>query len=245
MKKIPFTIIIVGLIDIAFFFPIIWLIAAGAGGIIGVGIYPLSVDISFKNAPENTAYVDLLARIDTVDYVPFTAPPKRYTGYTTDENGKKQATYELLNIDENSGIARLNDDGFVSVSLHHDDAGISIRENGSIYIYTWIGTLPIPSAPNADCSFKAAYVDENGNVLGITDLAEQRYTGSSGYNISADGSGLVLGYPGRPFWVKKLAFYFLLGFEGLTLVCLAVFIVLAIVAKVTKGRELGRERSSL
>lgn len=39
--------------------------------------------------------------------------------------------------------------------------------------------------------FKAAYIDENGNVLGITDTARMKYGCSNPHGLSADGSTLT------------------------------------------------------
>lgn len=242
MKRIPCTIIIVALIDILFFFPVIWVIAAGAAGISFVGVYPLDVELSFKNAPENTAFVDMLVeREGSGKFSEFTEPPKRYTGYTTDENGSARPAYELLDIGGDSEIARLDDNGFVSVAAHYGH--LNILENGSMRLFADDGTLPVPSYVCEDFRAKAAYVDENGNVLGITDLAKQRYNGSRDYTLSADGGSLVLGYPGRPDWFERLMLGILFVIEGRALLELAVFVLLAIRNALVKLLFGKRERS--
>ena len=240
MKKIPITIIIVLLINILFLFPIIWFIAVGIGGINFQSVFPLRIDISAKNVPENTAYVDLLIPMnkDDSNYTAFATPPKICTGKTTSENGRTKRIYNNLNIDENSGIAQLNDDGFMSFSLHNSDSsGITIYEDGNMALSVQVGVLPIPLDPNEDVRVKAAYVDENGNVLGITDIAEQSYKGNGGYTLSANGGRLVLGYPGRAPWVMKMAVCILLAVECASFLLLIVFIVLAIVTAIKKKRK--------
>lgn len=67
MKKLPYSVIIFGFVDILFFFPIIWLIALVLCGISFVYTPPFDLSLSFKNAPENTAYIDLLVEMDTTD----------------------------------------------------------------------------------------------------------------------------------------------------------------------------------
>lgn len=230
MKKLPYAVIISGFADILFFYPIIWLIAAVMSGISFVYTPPFDLSLSFKNAPENTAYIDLLVKTDTdgSKYVPFTEPPRKRNG--TD--------FTPLNIDENSEIATLNDGGYVSWSLHSSDcAGVVIFENGSIRLSTTGYPLPIPGAPDESGAVKAAYVDENGNVLGITELAKSSYAGGSEHVLRANGSSLVLGYPVRPSWVLGTAVVILYAVEGRALAGMSLFIILAVANAVRKARE--------
>lgn len=230
MKKLPYAVIIVGFIDILPFFPVIWLIAAVLCGISFVYTPPFDLSLSFKNAPENTAYIDLLIEIDTIDgrYVPFTEPPRK----------RNDTDFTPLNIDENSEIATLNDGGYISRSLHNSDsAGVLIFENGSMRISTKGYPLPIPGSPNESGAIKAAYVDENGCVLGVTDTARQRYVGGSDHVLKANGSDLVLGYPGRPSWVLGTAVVILYAVEGRALAGMSLFIVLTIANAMRKARE--------
>ncbi|MBD5129315.1 MAG: hypothetical protein HDT43_05270 [Ruminococcaceae bacterium] len=238
MKKLPYTVIIVGFIDVMFFFPIIWLIAVSLCGISFVSPPPSYLRLSFKNAPENTAYVDLLVEMDTDDskYVQFTEPPRKRTGTTPDGS----AVYETLNIDENSAVTTLNDDGLVSFSLHcGESTGVLILDNGSMQFTTRNYFMPIPGVPDDDARIKAAYIDKNGNVLGITDLAKSRYVGGSDYVLKADSDRLVIGYPGRPSWVSKTAVIILFAVEGRALAGLIVFIILTIATAVKRNRERG------
>lgn len=237
MKKLPYAVIIVGFIDIMFFFPIIWLIAVSLCGISFVSPPPSYLRLSFKNAPENTAYIDLLVEMDTGDsvYVPFTEPPRKRTGTSPDGS----AVYETLNIDESSAVTTLNDGGLVSFSLHYSEStGVLILDNGSMLFTTRNYFMPIPGVPDEDARIKAAYVDKNGNVLGITDAAKSRYVGGSGYVLRVDGDRLVIGYPGRPSWISKAAVVVLFAVEGRALAGLALFIVLAIVSVCKPAKKL-------
>lgn len=96
MKKLPYSVIIFGFVDILFFFPIIWLIAAVLCDISFVNTPPFDLSLSFKNAPENTAYIDLLVEMNTDDigYVPFTEPPRKRAG----------TNFTPLNIDESGNV---------------------------------------------------------------------------------------------------------------------------------------------
>lgn len=240
MKKLPYTVIIVGFIDILFFFPIIWLIAVSLCGISFVSPPPSYLRLSFKNAPENTAYIDLLVEMDTDDsvYVPFTEPPRKRTRTSPDGS----AVYETLNIDESSAVTTLNDGGLVSFSLHYSEStGVLILNNGSMLFTTRNYFMPIPGVPDEDARIKAAYVDKNGDVLGITDVAKSRYVGGSDHVLRVDGNRLVIGYPGRPSWVSKTAYVILFAVEGRALAALALFIVLAIVSACKPAKKLSAD----
>ena len=226
MKKLPSTVIIVAFIDILFFFPILWYIAALLSGINFFSVYALGVEISYKNAPEGTAYVDILLEDGEYDFKDFTFPPKRYA-----EDG----SFELLNVDGESGIARLNSDGLVSAASHY--GMLYIREDGSVYLSSNTGTLPIPDDMREDFRYKAAYVDENGNVLKIIEHGKMRYNGKRDFTLAANGDSLVLGYPGRPAWFVRLMLGILYVVEGGALAGLAIFIILAIVSAARGKRE--------
>lgn len=233
MKKLSFTVIIVGLIDFLFFFPILWDI----GFFIwdpGFGVSDrLNMEISFKNAPENTAYVDLLIKIDADDprLAPYDLSPKVYRARKKD-NGHGYG-YEPMNIDENSEIARFNDEGYVSFIMHgFGGYDITVYEEGRIIL---------SSAGGFYGDFKAAYVDENGNVLKITEPASQKYNGSDHYTLSANGDRAAFARPGRANWAEAAAIYGMFIIEGAAFLALIVFIVLAIVAAVKRKFE--RRRS--
>lgn len=229
MKKLSFTVIIVGLIDFLFFFPILW----------GIGFFiwdpgcfasdKLNIRISFKNAPQNTAYVDLLIKIDADDprLAPYDLSPKVYRAQKKEDGHGYD--YEPMNINENSEIALLNDDGYVSFIMHGfggDD--ITVYEDGDIIIYS-------PHGLHGD--FKAAYVDENGNVLKITEPAKQGYNGSGHYTLSANGDRAAFANPCRPEWAEMTVYFGAYIIEGAAFLALIVFIILAIITAVKRKRE--------
>lgn len=229
MKKLSFTVIIVGLIVFLFFFPILWYI----GFLIwdpGCFFYDCSyMKISFKNAPENTAYVDLLIKIDADDprLAPYDLSPKVYRARKKD-NGHGY-DYEPMNIDENSEIALLNDDGYVSFIMHgFGGYDITVYEDGRIIL---------SSAGGFYGDFKAAYVDENGNVLKITEPAKQKYNGREFYTLSANGDRAVFANSCRPEWAEMTVYFGAYIIEGAAFLALIVFIVLAIVAAVRRKLE--------
>lgn len=166
---------------------------------------PYMPELEWSNAPENTAYIDILVKMDTDDenYVDFTVPPKRMTERYI-ENGTTKYRYENLPIDENSEIAQFNGDGWVSLSLHHKGSGgIAIWTNPVLCLdccYDKDGLKEKSDRTYCDIRkiskdygrFKCAYVDENGNVLGITGKSGKSYNTSEPYAVIADGDNVTL-----------------------------------------------------
>lgn len=77
-------------------------------------------------------------------------------------------------------------------------------------------------------AFKAAYIDESGNVLGITETARMKYGDSKPRGLSADGSALTFITGSVADWqmaVILIAFFL----EPLAVFVLIVMIILAII----------------
>ena len=203
-----------------------------------------SPDISVENAPENTAYVDILVKLPEnseyyVDFAEWEEPPKKLIGYEEVTrpvyNGKLEPTsktrtytepvYEELSITPDSEIARLNADGFVSLSIHYANSkGFS---GTSLYLdHGWIND--IREIKKRYGKFKAAYVDENGNVLGITKASRTRYEPQEPSSFSADGDKLVFTKWGVSPPVLVLMFVSFFG-APTAVVLLIVCIVLGII----------------
>lgn len=159
--------------------------------------------VMYENAPENTAYVDILVKLPegSEDYVDFA-----------------EWKYKEVSIAPDSEIAKLNDDGYVSLSVHYagcegfSDSYLRLDNYGS----------EITTIKKRYGSFKAAYVDENGNVLGITKKARTRYDPQKPSSFSADGDTLIFtiwdGSPLQYFFIFVLSFGELLAIIAL-IVC--------------------------
>ena len=194
-----------------------------------------STDISFENAPENTAYVDILVKLPMdseyyVDFVDWEDPPQlHFLGYKEVTEGNTtyhKPTYEkALTITPESEIARLNDNGYVSLSIHYANSkGFS---GTSLYLdHGWIND--IREIKKRYGKFKAAYVDENGNVLGITKASRTRYEPQEPSSFSADGDKLVFTKWGVSPPVLVLMFVSFFG-APTAVVLLIVCIVLGII----------------
>lgn len=87
-------------------------------------------------------------------------------------------------------------------------------------------------------AFKAAYVDENGNVLGVTEAARMRYGNSTAPRLSANGDKLEYFTGDIADWqAAVLLVVFLL--EPLAVAALIVMVVLAVI---NSAREAAAER---
>ena len=159
-------------------------------------------ELKFSSAPEGTAYIDPLVKLDTGDehYDEFTAPPmKAVPAY--DEYDGRDWVWQYLNVNENSEIAQLCEDGFVSLSLHYTPRGVLIFElNERTYLDFdgWENDRNIDRIFDRFGGFRAAYVDENGNVLGITEPAVRVYDTILPTALIADGNTLTFRAHGIP-----------------------------------------------
>lgn len=77
-------------------------------------------------------------------------------------------------------------------------------------------------------AFKAAYVDENGNVLGVTEAARLRYGNSTAPRLSANGDKLEYFTGDIADW-QMAVLLIVFSLEPLAVVSLVVMIVLAVI----------------
>jgi hypothetical protein len=142
------------------------------------------LDINYYNAPEGTAYVDILVKTDSSDenYTEFNAVPQELT-YSG--NDMFLTDGDPLDIDENSEIARYNEDGYMSLSLHSADVwffDLNKNKNNHLMLHCNFHDLYKKYG-----EFKLAYVGEHGEVLGVTKKASHRYDSVNESAIVADG----------------------------------------------------------
>lgn len=190
--------------------------------------------ISIENAPEGTAYLDILVKMkpssnNYVDFAEWEMPPKIITGWSEeayivqDKDGNEHSETKLepiwkeLSITPDSEIARYNDNGYVSLSVHlkefkgfysyaHSDQTVTHRliwdgMRGDLYLTKLIKQYG---------KFKAAYVGENGEVLSVTGKSSVRYKHFDQCEFSANGNELALTIWGDPAWkwlLLALSFY--------------------------------------
>lgn len=173
------------------------------------GVY---LRVERMNAPKETAYVDILIKMDDEDpnYVDFTRPPRQFEG----EIIGGQEEYIDLPITRESEIAKWNEDGYVSLTLHHKDVQ-ELRvdewyENGEGSFVATHGRLDIYGSFRMNIyakysNVKVAYVDEDGKVLKVTDKSKIKYMGhNTSDNIVVDGDSVVFEIGEAAPWVALL-----------------------------------------
>ncbi|MBQ9899177.1 MAG: hypothetical protein IJM44_06970 [Ruminococcus sp.] len=167
---------------------------------------PYTVEISFSGAPEGTYYVDLLVKMDSSDehYTDFNAPPQCFVRrYNAGGNTHFDYT-DLPGITSDSGIAKYNTDGYVSLLCHYSGAGMTIYDSeynrDKFHNYDMFAKLSIPhehgypdfiGISDKYGAIRAAYVGKDGNVLGVTKKAETDYDFHEPYAFITDGDKLT------------------------------------------------------
>lgn len=124
--------------------------------------------------PEGTFYIDLLVEMDQND-----------SNYTAFNENMKDNSY----MNKDFQIASYNEEGYVSFSMHNKLCESFILDDGRVS-----SSLKVSDITCNDLfrkyKIKAAYVDKDGNVLGVTDTAKS-VSDSNGYSFTAKGSELV------------------------------------------------------
>lgn len=166
--------------------------------------------MEFSNAPDGTAYMDILIKMDEndEDYVQFTS------------------AVPYSDIDEDSEIAKLNDDGYISMSLHYKyTESLKISHGGGEYNLITVTRYDFLYVNKNYGDFKVAYVDESGHVLGITNPAKTTYIEDESFAFLADGDSLVFIRDGSD---PRNAPWFLLKILGILLLIGVGFVVLIV-----------------
>lgn len=144
-----------------------------------------------KNSPEGTFYVDLLVKMDNTNenWTDFTRQPQKVEGEMITD----------IPIGADSDIAKYNEDGFVSFAFHSTQVKDLRFERDLVYM-----DLKCEAQEVFDTNtIKAAYVDENGKILDITDIALADQAMMTPYTLSANGHNATLISPGLPEETKK------------------------------------------
>lgn len=170
------------------------------------GVY---LRVERMNAPKETAYVDVLVKMADEDpnYVDFMMPPKRFEGQYID-GGREE--YVELPITRESEIAKWNEDGYVSLTLHHKDVReFKISKSYEKEDGSYIATIEKLDVNGRDIyakynKFKVAYVDEEGNVLKVTEKSKIKYIGDNSDYLVVDGDSVVFEIGEAEPWIALL-----------------------------------------
>ena len=187
----------------------------------GMTVFAWNVDtlhqsIELENAPEGTAFADILVKDKKHD---------KYAADFNEENGK------LLGVDKDCGLAKYDKDGYTSMLLCHNCAVFESSEQ----THTVLKLKEENSTLfNHFRSIKVAYCDKDGNILGITNEVKikKSFWGMPAYNIAANGSSLTCDVNNGPP-------YFMLVLLPAAFTVLAVIIITVVVtAKLSKKARL-------
>lgn len=143
------------------------------------------------NAPEGTLYVDLLVKMDNTHehWKDFTQSPKKKF---REEDG--DWNYEGIDIGEDSDIAKYDTDGFVSFAFHNDLCKQLYFEDDTVYMLLECNAEDVFD----NYTIKAAYVDESGKILDVTDIALSDQAMYTPYTLRANGHNATLISVGIP-----------------------------------------------
>lgn len=176
--------------------------------VVPLGAYALDFDpqrleIQKKSVPEGTYYVDVLIKLDKSDpdYCEVSAynVPLCHVRYEYPSDGGAAEVAQSLDITEKSQIAQYCEDGYVSMSLHYRwvesyviwDSEYNEQPGGHSHaIMELSGSTNFENVWEKYGPFKAAYVDKDGNVLGVSGKARRAWSMSSPYALIADGDKL-------------------------------------------------------
>lgn len=220
----------------------------GSSGISSIEYIPCLVDMTYFSAPEGTAYIDVLVKMDTSDanYTDFNAAPQCYIRYDKDI---REYIWADLPVNSGSEIAKYNENGYVSLLSHC--RGAELRVYNSVYNeenYNSELSLQLDlheTEPITDMmilyerygDFKAAYVDKDGNVLGVTETFKKTYDSSENYSVTADGSSLIFSVSKLSPLDTAIILAFIIGCPLLTVLIPIIIAAMLIGMAVRKLRE--------
>ena len=157
----------------------------------GLGTEVWEINTEFANAPEGTAFTDILFPKKENDK--YLAEPdsgdKEKENICTALRVFKGGSFTDTELDRNCGLAEY-DDGYTSCMMRRYFVSINFSFEHRTTLF-----FPIPSNVDNDevfryyGSFKVAYCDEKGNVLGVTGPVKVKtYKRNGLYEIRTDGT---------------------------------------------------------
>ena len=192
--------------------------------------------VRFQNAPEGTAYVDLLLKDNdndstAVDY--------------NEEYEKYMLELGRVSLKRECGLAKYNEDGYTSMTLRHNFVVYyDTRSNEASYEYMKMKTHEIF---NQHRYVKLAYCDRDGNVIKVTDeikVPSNNFASPVMYWFSGDGEKLSFKFGGvtqsQP-WVDILIICVPISFLLLCFLLLCFVLVRKIIRK-SKAKQIKSEQ---
>lgn len=138
----------------------------------------LRQSITLKNAPEGTAFADILVKDKNND---------KYAVDFNDENGK------LLGVGKDCGLAKYEEGGYTSMLLRHNCAVFEKSDMENMYVVFGLKEEN-DEIFNHFSQVKVAYCDKDGNILGVTNASAFEtvhfFNTPAAYTIETNGEGI-------------------------------------------------------
>ncbi|EWM54606.1 hypothetical protein [Ruminococcus flavefaciens] len=144
--------------------------------------------VSFQNAPEGTAYVDLLLKDAKNDS----------TAVDYNEEYEKHMGEDRVSLKRDCGLAKYNEDGYTSMTLRHNFV-MYYDTNSDEAAYSQM-KMKTHRIFNKHRCVKLAYCDSKGEVIGVTNEIKVPYNDFAEpvmYNFSGDGEKLSFKFGGN------------------------------------------------
>lgn len=226
--------------------PLLMLIFTG-GGISSTDNMSFSTDLTYDNAPEGTYYVDVLLKMDTSDdnYTDFNAAPQCYIR----TNAQHMNEYAELPVNSGSEIAKYNEKGYVSLLSHCKGAQLFIYDSeyneenefrddpAMLSLHDTTPYVTISTLYSRCGRFKVAYVDKNGNILGVTDKSKKKYDSHKNYSLAANGNALTFTVSRLSPLRTVLLYTYVIGSPLLTVMIPLIMVAITIVKAKRNRRE--------
>ena len=198
------------------------------------------VNLYAVDPPSGTCYVDVLIKMTSDDeyYTDFNEPPK----IRTDNLDKVEFEYLLINAD--SEIAKYNQDGYMSASIHLIDANMEKYEFQSnaepcSSLYFDNNNIDSEWLDKKYREAKIAYVDEKGNILGVSGKSKKDWDWDKGYAFVADGKKLTYVIWGHSPCQLAIIIFGVIGAPLLFVLIPVVGIIMMIVRKRKSSKQKG------
>ncbi len=174
------------------------------------------IDLSFENAPEGTVYIDILAPVkDVYKFITDTHDIQFYVVKDKWDSKKQRSEFEKSEfyIDKDSEIARYFKDGYISISAntslvryyriyenYSKDGKLIGNPKPDLYLSESAGknglfggdtSVDVYDLMSMVSELRAAYIDDKGNVLGVTDKFVKTENENLQFTFKADGDTLT------------------------------------------------------
>ena len=173
---------------IAVIFTVLCCVSGGMSAYAMTPVEPNVIIIGYNNAPEGTAFIDILFKNRKNDKYRLADGEEPLCKLSV--RGENETGFRELALGRDCGIARYND-GYSSFFFNKKTSVTVDCSANYVFIEITGGGAQNRDLFNYYKEFKVAYCDENGNVLGVTDAVKaEKNKNTSEYHIYANDKAL-------------------------------------------------------